>query len=193
MTVGNLMSTGPVTCRPADTLATAAERMWQRDCGIVAVVDEQQRIVGLVTDRDICMAAWTKARPLADILVGSAMSETVHSVRPSDRVRDAAAVMREHQVRRLPVVENGGRLLGMLSLNDLAREASLRSDGVTTEEVASTLAAIGQPPPARTQPDRHNGGGIRRKLREQIDELRSLRNSIRGRLRSIQDRAIGRH
>jgi CBS domain-containing protein len=178
------MNKAPVTCCPEDSLASVAEKMWKHDCGIVPVVDPDGRVVALVTDRDICMAAWSQGAPLSSIPVRAAMSKQVHAVRSDDLPRVAETMMREKQVRRLPVVEDGGRLIGLLSLNDLARAASAGTDGITTDEVLRTLAAIGErrPPAAAEAEPAAGAGGLRVELRHQLAELEALRDTIRVRL-----------
>ena len=153
MKVEQLMTRNVETCTSQDTLATAARIMWERDCGIVPVVglvddDAAPPIVGMLTDRDICMAAYTQGRPLHDIPVATAMSQSVCSCRPTDAIGVALKVMQTNQIRRLPVVDGDDRLIGMLSLADLAREAT-RENGqktraITDEMVGSTLEVVCQ-------------------------------------------------
>jgi CBS domain-containing protein len=120
--------------------------MWEGDCGCVPVVDQDGRVVGMLTDRDVCMAAYTQGKPLTDVRVESAMAKQVHSCRPDDAVATAERTMRERQVRRLPVIDAKGRLVGLLSLNDIAieavRERELRQREVSAAEVGLTLAAL---------------------------------------------------
>lgn len=124
-----------------DSLNRAAQLMWERDCGFLPVVDEG-RVVGVITDRDACMAAYTKGLPLAAIRVGDVMSRDVKSCGPDESLDDARERMAECQVRRLPVVADG-RLVGVLSLNDIAIAAHIRGRAKPTgAQVAETLAAI---------------------------------------------------
>lgn len=147
--VDQIMTRNVRTCRPGDALSTAAHLMWEGDCGCVPVVDAdggEGRVVGIITDRDICMAGYTQGRPLSAIRVDSAMARRVRSCRPTDSVGEALNVLRQHQIRRLPVVDNGGRLVGMLSLADAAREA-VREHGrkgrdVTDTRIGEVLEAI---------------------------------------------------
>jgi CBS domain-containing protein len=152
MKTSDLMSTGVASCGPDDNLQRAAQLMWDNDCGIVPVLDEQGRVVGVITDRDICMAAYTRGQPLWQIPVSSAMARQVFSVRDEDGLETAEALMQRIQIRRLPVVDGDGRLKGILSLNDLARHARpgarRRSDGLSGDLVVKTLAAICAPPAA---------------------------------------------
>lgn len=151
MKVRDLMTTLVGTCRAFDGADSAARVMWEQDCGSVPVVDEDGAVQGMVTDRDLCMAAYTQGRALRDIRVSSAMSEHLWWCRPDDDVDDAARLMREHQVRRLPVVGAGNRLVGIVSLSDLAREARVegkarvRKRDVAYAGVGKTLGAISSP------------------------------------------------
>lgn len=148
MKVFEVMSTEVQTCGPDDGLDEAARIMWQHDCGCVPVVDDDGRVLGMVTDRDVCMATWTRGLAPASLRVGETMAERVHVCRPDDDLVLAERTMREQQVRRLPVVDGNDRLVGLLSLADLAREARRQRDRreteLCTDEVAMTLAAIGQ-------------------------------------------------
>jgi CBS domain-containing protein len=146
MRVQDFMSHDVRTIRPNDTLAAAAQAMWDRDCGALPVVDAEERVVGMLTDRDACMAGLMAGKPLTEIPVERAMSKRLVSCRPDDTVKTAEASMRQHQIRRLPVLDDRSRLVGILSLNDIAIEASgerLRKEReVTAEEVGLTLGAI---------------------------------------------------
>jgi CBS-domain-containing membrane protein len=149
MDVFKIMTRRVFTCRPEDDLATAAALMWDKDIGSVPVLDDQGRVCGMITDRDICMAAYTKGLPLSQIQVGVAMSQPVHSCAPDHSVVEAETVMRARCVRRMPVIDAGGRLVGILSLNDLVREAARQRGRKGRElggdEVTATIAAVSQP------------------------------------------------
>jgi CBS domain-containing protein len=148
MLVENIMSRDVHCCRAEDTLAHAAELMWRYDCGALPVCGrgDGHHLVGIITDRDICMHALFGAKALAELSVGGGMSRTVHSLRPSDSLAQAERVMRESRVRRLPVIDHDGMLLGMLSLADLAREATRERTQPRKEinetDVGHTLASI---------------------------------------------------
>jgi CBS domain-containing protein len=149
MKIGELMTQNVRTCRPTDTLSTAAQLMWDGDCGCIPVVsdDGSKRVVGMITDRDICMAAHFHGCRPREIAVGDVMSTGVRSVGPSEDLADAEAIMRDAQVRRLPVVDSNQEILGMVSLADLAREANRKRKSkeaapISEQEVSDTLAAI---------------------------------------------------
>ena len=149
MNVGQLMTQNVRACRPEDNLSTAAQIMWDNDCGCVPVVDANRRLVGMLTDRDICMAAYTRGGRLRDLQVSGAMSKQALTCKPEDTLGAAEEIMRTNQVRRLPVVDAEGHLFGIISLNDMAREAererTRKQKEVTTDEIGLTLAAICKP------------------------------------------------
>jgi CBS domain-containing protein len=147
MNIGKLMTRDPAMCGPHDTLHRAAELLWERDCGVVPVVDGERRPIAVITDRDICMAAYTQGRPLGSILVSSAASRSVVVVREGDPFDVAESLWQAHRIRRLPVVDADGRLVGILSLNDVARRASFghRPGGLNADRITRTLAAICAP------------------------------------------------
>jgi CBS domain-containing protein len=151
MNVQDLMTHPAVTCHVNDDLQDAAQKMWDHDCGVLPVVNDEGKITGMITDRDICMAALTQGRPLHELLVNLAMAMHVIAVRPEQTVDEVEQLMTRHQIRRLPVVDAANRPLGVISLNDLAIEA-VRADtrmkhGVS--KVAHTLAAVCQPHTAK--------------------------------------------
>jgi CBS domain-containing protein len=147
MNVEKIMTKSVKSCMPEHSAAEAARIMWEHDCGCVPVVDESDRIVGMITDRDICMAAYLKGRDPQEIPVRDIMCAQVFTCRPDDTVQTAERVMRRAQVRRLPVTNASNRLVGILSLNDIAREAEreqrISSPEVGLEDVALTLSAVG--------------------------------------------------
>ncbi|MBI1850491.1 MAG: CBS domain-containing protein [Planctomycetes bacterium] len=168
MKVSEVMTRDVKTCRPEDCLNVPAQLMWDRDCGCVPVVDAEMRVVGLITDRDIAMAAYTQGTSLSNSNVESAMAKQVHRCHPDDPLTVAERIMQTQQVRRLPVTDAHEKLLGIISLNDLAREAIRERGGhdkvVALQAVANTLAAICEPrvpavSPATTA--RKNGEGRR--------------------------------
>jgi CBS domain-containing protein len=148
------------TCQPDDTLRTAARIMCESDRGCVPVVDEWNRVVGMLTDRDICVAAYRHNQPLAELRVASVMATRIFACAPGESLGKAEAIMRDHQVRRLPVVSPVGELLGLLSLTDIAREAD-RERGqpvreVTWTEVGYTLLSVTRT--CAPAPDVESGG-----------------------------------
>jgi predicted transcriptional regulator len=151
------MTGGVETCSPQDSLATAAQRMCEADCGVLPVVRDG-RVVGMITDRDICIAAFKQGGPLSALAVASAMAREICSCRPEDSIPLAEGIMRAHQVRRLPVVDPDGRLVGILTVNDIGRHAVRehlpRSEEPTAVSFAETMAAICEP--RRGNPERRS-------------------------------------
>jgi CBS domain-containing protein len=161
MNVEEIMSIDIETCRAEDTLNRAAQIMWEHDCGVVPVVDSEAHIVGVLTDRDICMAAYTQGRPLSEISVFSACSRIVRVCRAADSIESAEAIMGAAQIHRVPVVDDDDKICGIVSFSDLARRARQpirRPDGLSYEAIASTVAAISQPSSGRPS----NGGSVGR-------------------------------
>jgi len=126
--------------------ADAADLMWEADCGALPVVDEGNRVVGIVTDRDLCMTLALTGQPAQDLPVRSILHPTLHTCRPSDEVREALRQMRLHRIRRLPVVDAAGKLQGMLSFADLARaarpDAAAGPADIADEDVMLALKTI---------------------------------------------------
>jgi CBS domain-containing protein len=146
MRIAQLMSQPAITCRSSDTLNTAAGLMWEEDCGVLPVVDEAGHLVGMVTDRDICMAAYTQGKPLQDICVSGVMATQVFSCYAQEFVDAAERLMSKMQIRRLPIVDEDNRPVGVLSINDLARNATSPESGIDLSHgLVQTLAAIGKP------------------------------------------------
>jgi CBS domain-containing protein len=153
MKVSDLMSTNVRLCRLDDTLAHAARTMREADCGAIVVVDGDRNAVAMITDRDICLAAYATGEPLSRIRVSGACSHGIFTVYEDDTIEAARELMRREQVRRVPVVDRGGRPVGVLSTSDLVRHARKDASGEPArEEVLSTLAAVCRPGVVRTAP-----------------------------------------
>jgi CBS domain-containing protein len=141
MKIEELMTKEVGTCFADDSLAQAAKQMWERDCGCIPIVDYDQRVIGMLTDRDICMAAYTQGEALWRLRCADAMSKSVHAIGRNDPIEAAEKVMQANRVRRLPVVDGDGKLVGLLSLNDLARASQLPK-GPKPLAVETTFAAV---------------------------------------------------
>jgi CBS domain-containing protein len=143
MTVRDLAQSDVKACSPDADLASAAKIMWDGDCGAVPVVNADRRVIGMLTDRDICIAAATRATAPPDIHVRDVMSREVASCSVDDDVRTAMKVMKDRRIRRIPVLDSHGRLAGILSINDLVMKTEFRSGaGVPGELFLETLKAI---------------------------------------------------
>jgi CBS domain-containing protein len=122
--VRDIMSRPVACCSTVDTLQRAAQIMWERDCGCVPVVDADGRAVGVVTDRDLCMASYTQGRGLSTIAISGVLSGRAHVCTPLDPIDTAIGLMRSRRVRRLLVVDPQQRLIGIIALADIARYVS---------------------------------------------------------------------
>jgi CBS-domain-containing membrane protein len=118
--------------------------MWRGDCGILPVIADGQKVVGVITDRDICMSAATKHRDPTNIRVKEVMSGKVYGCSCDTDIQEALKIMQQKQVRRLPIISaEDGRLQGILSMNDVALKASgERKADLSAEDVENTLRAI---------------------------------------------------
>jgi len=147
MKVQELMTKDVKTCGRGSNLAEAAELMWDADCGALPVVDDAGKVVGVVSDRDICFAVATKGRLASEILVGEVASgRPLYTCAPEDDVRDALSTMQWHQVRRIPVVNSEGKIAGILSLSDIILAAGIEAHdptkGVSDCDALATMKAI---------------------------------------------------
>ncbi len=149
MKVEQVMSDKVKTCEADQMLNRAAQLMWEHDIGCVPIVSGGHA-VGIITDRDICMAAYTQGRRLHEIPIRSVMSTELRSCAPSDTLESAAAVMKKHQLRRLLVLGPRANLVGLLSISDLdaraRRRSRTRSRATTVPSAArvTTLSAVEQ-------------------------------------------------
>ena len=144
MKVQDVMTSSPQTCGTETNLATAAMLMWEGDCGTLPVVADNGWVIGMITDRDICMAAATKHRAASQITVGEVITGEVFSCQPEEDVRDALETMQEKRVRRLPVLGEDGSLKGILSMNDivLKAEEAKRDSAICYADVMSAFKSI---------------------------------------------------
>jgi CBS domain-containing protein len=144
MRARDIMTKKPQCCRRDQTARDAAQVMRDRDCGCVPIVDDSDRVVGIVTDRDLAVRAIASGRDGATKLA-ELMTPTVETCNQDDDLRDVEQRMAELQVRRIPIVDAGGRCLGIISQADIARAASMADGVVTGEEVALVVEQISQP------------------------------------------------
>lgn len=141
------------SCRPDCNLAGAASIMWEQDCGVVPVVNEKNRILGVVTDRDICMAVATRPLLASQITVGQLMTGKPLFCRLDDDIKAAVRTMTTGAVRRLPVLNEAGELAGILSVTDLvlaAKDSKVARPGeITWADTIPMIEAICRPRAAK--------------------------------------------
>ncbi len=129
-------------CLADETLSKAVEIMRQRDCGAVPVIDGEMKVIGMITDRDIAIAAGSRNQKLSEIKIGEVIREKVVTCFEKDDAEDALKKMRRAKVKRLPVVNENGALVGIISVTDLLLKAPKLK-----KKVFSTLKAIVKPRP----------------------------------------------
>ena len=149
MSVEMVMNKVVATCRPRDTLLDAVRVMLQEDVGSVVVVsgDGSGRVVGLLTQRDLCAAAARTEKALGQLEVRCALTGEVHLCQPDDPLMDALQSMCSARVRRLPVVDQKGHLMGIIGLGDIARAAAEDQAGLpvlSSRSVCRTMAECAQ-------------------------------------------------
>ena len=157
MKVRDAMTPDVRTCGPRERLDAAGEAMSDADCGVLPVVNEG-KVVGVITDRDMCLALTRSDRRPSEVAVADVMSVDVASCHPDDDVRAALVTMRRRGVRRLPVLSEAHELVGLLSLDDVAALASARPNrGVASPsyaEIGETLETINRTPRGAVWPPR---------------------------------------
>ncbi len=148
MKVKDVMTPKVSTCFVSDNLAAAAQLMWENDCGCVPVLNEHAQVVGMVTDRDVCMAVFLQGASISEIKVSTVMSKQLFVCTSDDDLSAAEKIMIEKKVRRLPVLDMQARLVGLLALSDIATRADQEyaqrtmTRTVTDAEVARLAAAV---------------------------------------------------
>lgn len=145
MKVFEIMTLDVGFCVSDDSLAKAAEIMWQKDCGIVPVVDAENRVVGVITDRDICIAAATRNRKPSQIKACEMISRKIAACGMNDDIKTVLKKMRKNRVKRLPVVGEQGELLGIISISDILLKAAKKKS--VRKQLFSTLKAISKRAP----------------------------------------------
>lgn len=145
MKVQEIMSKAVFCVGINQSLNDAAQLMWEHNCGCAPVVDAHNQVIGMVTDRDIAMAAYFNGKALADIPVSDTQSRQLVCCGPQDKISDVEAMMQAHQVHRIPVTGERLEPLGIVSLNDIALACNNGIRGIRHKEVSETLAAICRP------------------------------------------------
>jgi CBS domain-containing protein len=157
MKVKEVMTQSAFCCSPDTNVGAAVELMWVRNCGMLPVVGMDRKLLGVVTDRDICIAMGTRNRLARDLTVGEIATRDVLTCRPDDEIHEALDTMANRHVRRLPVVNDEGVPLGILSMDDIIAHGDLNKwEGcceLSSEEIIRSLKKLyGQKfPLVRTQ------------------------------------------
>jgi CBS domain-containing protein len=145
MKVRDLMTTSTVFCRPETNLAAVGALMWEHDCGLIPVVDDGEKVTGVITDRDVCIALSTRDRQPSKITAGEVTAAPAFVCSPDDDIRTALTTMSREKLHRLPVVSRERGLVGMLSIDDLLLHAEKgigKRPGISYDDVVQTFQAI---------------------------------------------------
>ncbi len=145
MKVNKIMTKSVGFCQTDENLAKAVEIMWQKDCGVVPVVDEKQKVVGMITDRDVTVSAFLQNKPPAEILVKEVINGKIVTCSEKDNIKSVLKKMRKKQIKRLPVTNKNGKLVGIISIADILLFA--RKKKSLRKRVFKTLEAISKPHP----------------------------------------------
>jgi CBS domain-containing protein len=132
----DVMTPDPACCSPNATLDEVAKLMVQNDCGEIPIVDVADRPIGVITDRDIVCRAVAEGKNPTGHTVESVMTQPVVTVRADAPIEDVILTMERHQIRRVPVVDEGGCCTGIIAQADLAAEAPARSAAELVREVS---------------------------------------------------------
>lgn len=139
MTVQSVMTANPACCTAQTSLREVAQLMAEHDCGQIPVVDElnSRRPIGVVTDRDIAVRAVAAGFDLNRTLASECMSSPCITVSEDSSVQQCCEVMEQHKIRRVPVVDAGGAICGIVALADVARSASSSTTAAVIREVST--------------------------------------------------------
>jgi CBS domain-containing protein len=142
MLVKDLMTKNVTSCRPENNLAELAAMMWNERCGAVPILDGSRRVMGIITDRDICIALGTRNIRASEVLARDVAPLGYISCSPDNDVRDALRTMATQEVGRLPVVDEAGQLVGILSIDDVIFRAGGGRSGLSDREIIDTMRAM---------------------------------------------------
>src|SRR5438105_7870614 len=149
MRIKHVMTKDPHCCLPSDSAAKAACIMREEHAGVVPVIEsaDNRRIVGVVTDRDLCMNVVAEGRDPQTTTVEECMTTRVVTCSGNDSIEKATELMRENQIRRVPVVNDACELQGIVSLGDVVERATVKST-----QTHETLKSVSAPTDAASKP-----------------------------------------
>jgi CBS domain-containing protein len=139
------MTTNAAFCRRETNLAAVGALMWEHDCGLIPVLDDKEKVTGVITDRDICIALSTRDRQPSKITAGEITTAPAFVCSPDDEIQTALITMSREKLHRLPVVNRERGLVGILSIKDLLLQAEKgvgKKPGVSYDDVVQTFQAI---------------------------------------------------
>ena len=148
MKVKEVMMGTPYTCRRETNLGEATELMWKGNCGFLPITGADNKVCGVITDRDICIALGTRNQLAGEVSVGQVTVSKLYACSPEDEIHVALLTMRQGRVRRLPVVDADGQAVGVLSMDDVLLRAEPSGSGkiveLSADEVVRSYRAINQ-------------------------------------------------
>ena len=134
-TIRDVMTHDPRTLESSSSVVEAARAMRDEDCGLIPIV-EGDRLVGTISDRDIAMRVVAEGKAADAVHVGEIASRELVTIDPQQDLDEAIRLMAKHQVRRLPVVEEDGKLIGIVAQADVAKHATSRQAGEVVEKIS---------------------------------------------------------
>lgn len=180
----DVMSSPVYPCSVHDSLNRVAAIMWDRAVGIVPVLDDDGDVVAVITDRDVAMAAFLSNRRLSALPVSESMSRTVHVCRTTDSLRDVQASMAEHRCRRLPVLNEDGQLVGIVSVDDLIRASTSGWQMLGAPELLRALGKVAYVTDHDPAPSTETEGeGLLEGWQGALQQLQTRRDEMRVQLR----------
>lgn len=147
MNIESIMTKQPVCCSPADTVQTVARLMKQHDVGAIPVVSDliSKKLIGIVTDRDLCVSAMAEGRDPRTTSIANYFTKTVITCSPEDTLEACEQKMKQHRIRRIPVVDKQNSCIGIVVQADIARVDR-------PENFQTLLAEISRPNVRRAAP-----------------------------------------
>ncbi|MEZ5345580.1 MAG: CBS domain-containing protein [Pyrinomonadaceae bacterium] len=142
MKVEKIMTKNVGTCSTGENLGKAVFIMWQKDCGVVPVLDADEKVIGMITDRDVCIALTSRNQRASEVLVNDLTHGNLISCSPKDSVKSVLRTMAKHKIKRLPVTGKKGNLKGIISIADILR---LKKKKSLRKSLAKTLEEISKP------------------------------------------------
>jgi CBS domain-containing protein len=142
---GDVMTRNVVTVHPNDTVECAARQMGECNCGALPVVDDNGRLIGMVTDRDLTIRVTGRGKDPQEVRVGECMTNESFACQANDSLKDCMRQMSRHQIRRLPIINDRYQVIGIVSQADLARYAGAYQGRGQRRALADVLCAISEP------------------------------------------------
>ena len=144
MKVQDIMTQEVRFCGPDTNLAAATEILWQNNCGTLPVLDSDGKLLGVITDRDMCIALGTRNCRASELAVCEVATKPVFTCGPNDDTHAALKTLRQHQIRRMPVIGADGKLAGILCLDEIVLNVQKTEgkEGISYDDVVNTMKAI---------------------------------------------------